>query len=298
MNRRPVVSSQLSSWDARIGNFSVAVHRFGKFWSKGATSAAARRFAKLWPLWACAIALTGLCAVGADAASVGWVRELPRPVTSFFQWLTDFGKSGWILVPAGLFCLVLLLSDWRTVGRRVAAAWTEIGLIVCFVFMSIAGAGVTTNIFKQLIGRGRPIVFDRDGSFSLQPFQFDYAQASFPSGHATTMGALAVVIASVAPRARWPAFAVCGIVASSRVFVAAHYPSDVVAGFAIGGAFAWFLALALAEAGIALAYGLEGTIKARAIAVRRVFSQSGGFSIAMGCLWLAIFGLGLPTAAV
>lgn len=298
MNREPVVSSQLSSWDARLANIPVAVRRLGKVSAKGAPSAAARRFAGLWPLWACAIALTALCAVGVDAASVGWVRNLPRPVTVFFQWLTDFGKSGWLLFPTGLFCLVLLLSDWRTVGRRVAAAWTEIGLILGFAFLSIAGAGLTINIVKQLVGRGRPVVFDNDGAFSLQPFQFDYAQASFPSGHATTMGALAVVIASVAPRARWPALAVCAIVASSRIFVAAHYPSDVVAGFAFGAAFAWFLALALAEAGIALANGLEGTIKARAIAIRRIFSQSGGFSIAMGCLWLAIFGFGLPTAAV
>jgi hypothetical protein len=88
------------------------------------------------------------------------------------------------------------------------------------------------------------------------------------------------------------------MVASSRVFVAAHYPSDVVAGFALGGAFAWFLALMLAEAGVALAHGPEGTIKARAIAIRSIFSLPGGFSIAMGYLWLAIFGLCLPTAAV
>jgi membrane-associated phospholipid phosphatase len=298
VNTGSAVSSQLSSWDARLANIPVAVHRLGKVRAKGVPSAAARRFAGLWPLWACAVVLTTLCAVGIDAASVGWVRDLPRPVNSFFQWLTDFGKSGWLLFPTGLFCLVLLLSDWRTVRQRVAAAWTEIGLIVGFSFLSIAGAGVTNNIFKQLVGRGRPVVFDRDGAFSLQPFQFDYAHASFPSGHATTMGALAVVIASVAPRARWPAFAVCAIVASSRVFVAAHYPSDVVAGFAFGAAFAWFLALALAEAGIAFAHGLEGTIKARAIAIRRIFSLSGGFSIAMGCLWLAVFGFGLPTAAV
>ena len=297
MNTGPA-ASQLSSWDARLANIPVAAKRLGKVWTWGVLSAAARRFAALWPMWFCAVALTTLCAVGIDEASVGWVRDLPRPVTSFFQWLTDFGKSGWLLFPTGLFCLVLLVSDWRTVSRRVAAVWTEIGLMVGFAFLSIAGAGVICNIFKQFVGRGRPIVFDRDGAFSLLPFQFDYAQASFPSGHATTMGALAVVVASVVPRARWLAFAICAIVASSRMFVAAHYPSDVVAGFALGAAFAWFLALALAEAGVALAHGPGGTIKARATAIRSVFSRSGGFSIAMGCLWLAILGFVLPTAAV
>jgi hypothetical protein len=87
-------------------------------------------------------------------------------------------------------------------------------------------------------------------------------------------------------------------VASSRVFVSAHYPSDVVAGFLLGGAFAWFFALTLAQAGIALAQERDGTIKARAIAMRHLFQQPGGFSVAMRCLWLAIFGLGSPAAAV
>jgi membrane-associated phospholipid phosphatase len=298
VNAGPTASSQLSSRAARLGNVPITVHRLSKVWAKGVPSAAARRLATLWPLWTCALVLAALCAVGVDAASVGWVRELPRSAINFFQWLTNFGRSGWLLFPSAILCLVLLLSDWRTVSRRIAAAWTEIGLIVGFAFLSIAGAGVTNNILKQIVGRGRPVVFDRDGAFSLAPFRFDYAQASFPSGHATTMGALAVVIAVVAPRARWPAFALCAIVASSRVFVAAHYPSDVVAGFALGGAFAWFLALTFAQAGIALAQGREGTIKARAIAIRRTFSRPGGFSVAMGCLWLAIFGLGLPTSAV
>jgi membrane-associated phospholipid phosphatase len=276
----------------------TSVLRLGKVWSNGVPSAAARRFAALWPLWASAVVLIVFCAVGLDSVSVGWVRNFPRPVTAFFQWLTHFGKSGWLLFPSGLFCLVLLLCDWRVVSRRVAAAWTEIGLIVAFGFLSIAGAGIVINIIKQFVGRGRPVVFESDGAFSLVPFRFDYAQASFPSGHATTMGALAVVIAVIAPRARWPAFTVCAVVASSRVFVSAHYPSDVVAGFLLGGAFAWFYALALAQAGTALAHKRDGTIKARAIAMRRVFLQPGGFSVAMGCLWLAIFGLGLPTAAV
>lgn len=298
MSTGAAASSQRSSWDARLANIPVAVNRLGRVWSKRVLSAAARRFARLWPLWACAVVLTALCAVGLDAASIGWVRDLPRPVRSFSQWLTNFGKSGWLLFPTGLFCLVVLFSDWRAVSRRAAAAWTEIGLIVGFTFLSIAGAGVATNIFKQLVGRGRPVVFDRDGAFSLQPLQFDYAQASFPSGHATTMGALAVVIAVVAPRVRWPAFAVCAVVASSRIFVAAHYPSDVVAGFTLGAAFAWYFALVLAEARVALAPGLGGTVKARAMAIRSTFSRSGGFSIAMGSLWLAILGFGLPTAAL
>ena len=273
MNTRPGSSAHHSSPAARLANFQIASRRFCQVWASGVPAAAARDFVRPWPRWTAALALIVVCVIGLDSASVGWVRNLPAPVTTFFQSLTDFGKSGWLLVPSGAFCLVLLLSDWRAVNRRIAVAWTEVGVIAGFAFLSIAGAGIVTQIIKQLIGRGRPVEFDSDGPFSLMPFQFDYAHASFPSGHATTMGALAVVIAVLAPRVRWVAFSVCAIVASSRVFVLAHYPSDVIAGFLLGGAFTWFYALALAKAGIALARISGGTIKARAIAIRHIFLQ-------------------------
>lgn len=286
---RPGISLQLG----RLSNFQIAARRLGMNWHDAALTTAASRFARLWPVWMVGTLLVGLCAVGLDVLSVGWVRGLPAPVIGFFQWVTVFGKSDWLLYPSGALCLVLLLCDWRVINRRVAAAWTEIGLIVGFAFLSIAGSGIVMNIIKQLVGRGRPLVFDRDGAFSSTPFQFDYAHASFPSGHATVMGALAVVVAVLAPHARWPVYAICATVAVSRVFVAAHFPSDVVAGFLLGAAFTWFYATALCHAGNVFERGSEGTIKPRTVAIRRVFLQSGGFSIAMGNLWLAIVGLTL-----
>lgn len=281
----------------RLANAGIAARRLGQAWTLGAPGAA-RQLSRLWPLWAGGSLLVALCVVGLDAASVVWVRDLPVFVVDFFQWLTHYGKSDWLLFPSGTLCLVLLFSDWRTVSRRIAAAWTEIGLLVGFAFLSIAGSGIVTNVIKQIVGRGRPVVFDRDGVFSLVPFQFDYAQASFPSGHATTMGATAVVIAIVAPRVRWAAFAICGFVALSRVFVAAHYPSDVVAGFMLGGAFSWFYALALCGTGTVFSREADGTIRARVIAVRHVFCQPGGISIAMGSVWPAVFGCGAQKRAV
>lgn len=59
---------------------------------------------------------------------------------------------------------------------------------------------------------------------------------SFPSGHATSAGALATAVALSYPRLApyWLPAAV--LVAFGRVFVGVHYPSDVVAGLAIGAA--------------------------------------------------------------
>ena len=117
---------------------------------------------RLWPVWGGACLLIIFFMLVLDVSSVGWARELPTSVISFFKWLTRFGKSDWLIFPLGVFCLVLLLADWRRVSRAIAAAWTEIGIIAGFAFLAIAGSGILVNVLKQLIGRGRPIVFDQD----------------------------------------------------------------------------------------------------------------------------------------
>lgn len=273
-----------------MGNISIAAARFGKTWASGVPAVAARRFSQTWPIWGGGILLIAISMFALDAPSVGWARDLPAPVTEFFKWLTRFGKSDWLLYPLGTVCLVLLLGDWYKVDRRVAAAWTEIGIIAGFAFFSIAGSGILTNFFKQLIGRGRPIVFDEDGAFSFLPFQFDYFYSAFPSGHSTTMGALAVTVAVIVPRIRVPVVVICAIVASSRVIVGAHYPSDVIAGFLAGAAFTWFYALALAAAGIGFSLAPTQPITAHLVAIRGVFWRPQGLRDAVAGLWSAIVG--------
>lgn len=269
-----------ASMKGRAANLALAIHRFGRVWTPGVPSAAWRQFRTMSPIWRGGLVFVVLSALLLDTPSVPWARALPKPVEAFFSWLTDFGKSGWLLSLSALVCFVLLCIDWRRVRPRVAAAWTEVGIIAGFAFWSIAGSGILSNVIKQLVGRARPAAFDELGALSFLPLQFDYTHASFPSGHATTMGALAVIVAVVAPRLTLPAAVFCGLVAVSRVIVGSHYPSDVVGGLLLGAAYTWFYALALAEAGIGFARGPGGTIRARVVAIRRVFWRSRGLQVA------------------
>ncbi|WP_143229926.1 phosphatase PAP2 family protein [Actinophytocola xanthii] len=61
---------------------------------------------------------------------------------------------------------------------------------------------------------------------------------SFPSNHATVVGALAVGILWSTRRLGAAAVALALLAAASRVFVGAHYPHDVLAGLLLGAAVA------------------------------------------------------------
>ncbi|MBV9653314.1 MAG: phosphatase PAP2 family protein [Acetobacteraceae bacterium] len=73
---------------------------------------------------------------------------------------------------------------------------------------------------------------------------------SFPSDHATVFGALALVIILQRPKLTWFIVPWFVLLESARVYMGAHYPSDLIGGTALGAAaiFAsrapWFTALA------------------------------------------------------
>jgi membrane-associated phospholipid phosphatase len=58
---------------------------------------------------------------------------------------------------------------------------------------------------------------------------------SFPSDHATMAGAVGVGLLLAARRWRWLALGAAVVMAVTRVYVGAHYLSDVIAGLALGG---------------------------------------------------------------
>lgn len=214
-----------------------------------------------------------------DLHSVGWWEGLSKSERRAFDVVTRFGKSDWLLIPTGVFCVALLFADWSRTGRRVAAAWIEVGSLTAFFFFSIAFAGIITNLVKWTVGRSRPVLFADDGVFTLSVLSFDYPHVSFPSGHATTVAAAFVAIALIF-RGRWVLFTVVGVAAAaiavSRVGVRAHFPSDVVAGIFVGAAFTWLYAHALGRHGVAFQLQPDGTLRPKTVAVRRVLATTGG----------------------
>lgn len=106
-----------------------------------------------------------------------------------------------------------------------------------------AGAGVTANLLKSLFTRVRPYARDAlavvENSTAFQEMGsgsfWDASVRSFPSGHSATAVGFALALAYVFPRGRWLFLAVALVACYQRVYVGAHYPSDVLWGGAIAG---------------------------------------------------------------
>lgn len=119
-----------------------------------------------------------------------------------------------------------------------------------FAIAAILSAGIIVNIVKYIVGRPRPHLVDTIGPFDFKPFDFTYHYVSFPSGHACTAAVLATLLALWFPRFRIVAYAGLALIAVSRVFVQAHYPTDVLVGFTIGAVTTLILARLLAQCGL------------------------------------------------
>jgi membrane-associated phospholipid phosphatase len=182
---------------------------------------------------AAAIAVLALCLVFLDAPAISAARDLPRWLNAIFNWLTDFGKSGWFLWPLGILFLVLAAvpQKLKPLSQRVvAAAMVRVG----FLFVAIAVPGLFVNAVKQIIGRARPFVTGIADPYVFKPFTWGAAYASMPSGHAVTAFSVLVAFGLLWPKARVILLVYALLIAVSRVVITAHHPTDVFVGALVG----------------------------------------------------------------
>jgi undecaprenyl-diphosphatase len=112
----------------------------------------------------------------------------------------------------------------------LAAIMVRVG----FLIVAIGVPSLFDTIIKRMIGRARPLVTGIADPFVFSPFKWTADYASLPSGHATTAFAALVAFGTLWPRGRTVFWIYALLIAASRVAVTAHYPSDVLAGAAVG----------------------------------------------------------------
>jgi undecaprenyl-diphosphatase len=149
-----------------------------------------------------------------------WIQGIDSPFfTQLMEAVSFFGRAISVSITIALLAASLLLF------RRIQEAF--------FIVILPAIAGLANELAKALIDRPRP-----EGTF-------DIGINSFPSGHTTYATVICGCIFFLAPRVlKWPVAArliqvlsvlFVGLMGISRVFLEAHWPSDVLGSLILGG---------------------------------------------------------------
>ena len=174
-----------------------------------------------------------------------------------FNEITDFGQSGWFLVPLAILIVLAAALATPAAGRIASLVLASLAVRFGYLFFAIAVPGLFVTIVKRLIGRVRP---SDVGPFAYMPWSWRNEYASLPSGHSTTAFAAAVAIAALWPKARIPMLIFAAIIALSRVVITAHFVSDVVAAAFVGSFGAILVRNWYASRGLAFVPGVDGAV--------------------------------------
>lgn len=146
-----------------------------------------------------------------------WMHEMVRDITA----LGSFSVLGLIVLGV---CSYLVLARMRSAA--------------VLVLVSVVGGTILSTVLKMGYNRPRPDLVAMSQQFT----------ASFPSGHAmlsaVTFLTLGALLARLAPTRPLQLLSISAailltlLVGVSRVYMGVHYPSDVLAGWCVGAAWA------------------------------------------------------------
>ncbi len=162
-------------------------------------------------------------------------HDMPGGIIYYANIITRLGLALYLLIPLVIMLFVRAFIDLDKLNKNIKDKLYKLSYSVCFLIATIAVSGIVGQILKFLIGRARPKFFLEYGSHYFQHFHKPcYDFASMPSGHSITIAAFCMGLVYLAPRLRFLWIMIAIVVASSRILLGSHYPSDVVFGLSVG----------------------------------------------------------------
>jgi undecaprenyl-diphosphatase len=154
----------------------------------------------------------------ADPIGPKWLEEMMRDFTAI-------GSTGVLTL------MVLAIAGFLAMTRKTHAA--------LFVLVSVGGGVAISQTLKWVFGRPRP---------ELVPHGAEVYTASFPSGHSMMSAVVYLTLGALLARTQSDlavktyvlvvAVVLTVLVGVSRVYLGVHWPTDVLAGWSLGGVWA------------------------------------------------------------
>lgn len=148
-------------------------------------------------------------------------RESKKTACLFFKFLSHFG-SGLLYILVGLSELVFLGAE----GRQIFLAMLTAFLVQVPAYL----------IIKKTVKRLRPF----EKMSNVQNMIKAPDKYSFPSGHTAAAFVMAGSLSYQFPQFIFLLFSIAVLIGFSRIYLRVHFPTDVLAGSALGLLSAWF----------------------------------------------------------
>ncbi len=181
--------------------------------------------------WVPTLAVAGVTAglIYADPHAMPYFRQHATNWDDFNDSFDAYITTGEVItLPVGLLAGGYARHDERTISSGLMCA------------LAYGDSAIVNLAIKAVTRRQRPVDVPLHGNYRDTFFnggKSPFHGSSFPSGHTTAVFSVATVVANRYGRHRWVPFAAYGMataISLSRITTAAHWPSDVFLGGAIG----------------------------------------------------------------